>query len=151
MSGMEKQKVTLLVTEVDVVSFDDNDTLVSNGAIAIEGNTIVWIGLASEAAGRFTATETIRAEGMIAMPGFIDCHVHTAQQFLHGKLASIRRRGELRSPMWQRYLIPFESGLEPERRLLQRSRRLRRHDPLRNHHLPRGRRTIPRRDGPRRR
>jgi 5-methylthioadenosine/S-adenosylhomocysteine deaminase len=48
------------------------------------------------------------------MPGFIDCHVHTAQQFLHGKLPSVRRRGELRTPMWQRYLIPFESGLEPE-------------------------------------
>jgi len=48
------------------------------------------------------------------MPGFIDCHVHTAQQFLHGKLPSIRRQGQLRSPMWQRYLIPFESCLGPE-------------------------------------
>jgi 5-methylthioadenosine/S-adenosylhomocysteine deaminase len=33
---------------------------------------------------------------------------------LHGKLPSLRRKGELRSPMWQRYLIPFEAGLEPE-------------------------------------
>ncbi len=48
------------------------------------------------------------------MPGFVDAHVHTAQQFLHGKIAAIRRRGELKSPMWSRYLIPFESGLEPE-------------------------------------
>ncbi len=114
MSGADKQAVSLLITGVDVVCFDDRDTLVRDGAIAVDGDSIVWIGAASDAAEKFAATETIRAPGMIAMPGFIDCHVHTAQQFLHGKLPSIRRKGELRSPMWQRYLIPFESGLEPE-------------------------------------
>ena len=67
-----------------------------------------------ESAKHFHARETIDATGLIAMPGFVDAHVHTAQQFLHGKIAAIRRRGELKSPMWSRYLIPFESGLEPE-------------------------------------
>ena len=114
MSEASKQAVSLLITGADVVCFDDRDTLVRDGAIAVDGDSIVWIGAASAAAEKFVATETIRTPGMIAMPGFIDCHVHTAQQFLHGKLPSIRRKGELRSPMWQRYLIPFESGLEPE-------------------------------------
>lgn len=114
MSEASKRVVSLLITGADVVCFDDQDTLVRDGAIAVEGDSIVWIGMAGDAAEKFAATETIRASGMIAMPGFIDCHVHTAQQFLHGKLPSIRRKGELRSPMWQRYLIPFESGLEPE-------------------------------------
>ena len=114
MSEVGKQVVSLLITGADVVCFDDQDTLVHDGAIAVDGDSIVWIGTARDAAEKFAATETIRASGLIAMPGFIDCHVHTAQQFLHGKLPSIRRKGELRSPMWQRYLIPFESGLEPE-------------------------------------
>ena len=114
MSEVGKQVVSLLITGADIVCFDDQDTLVHDGAIAVDGDSIVWIGSANDAAEKFVATETIRASGMIAMPGFIDCHVHTAQQFLHGKLPSIRRKGELRSPMWQRYLIPFESGLEPE-------------------------------------
>ena len=114
MSEASKRVVSLLITGADVVCFDDQDTLVRDGAIAVDGDSIVWIGTAGDAAEKFAATETIRASGMIAMPGFIDCHVHTAQQFLHGKLPSIRRKGELRSPMWQRYLIPFESGLEPE-------------------------------------
>jgi 5-methylthioadenosine/S-adenosylhomocysteine deaminase len=48
------------------------------------------------------------------MPGLVDCHVHTAQQFLRGKLASLGNMGNLREPIWKRYLIPFESGLEPE-------------------------------------
>lgn len=48
------------------------------------------------------------------MPGFVDAHVHTAQQFLHGKLSALGRKGELKNPVWTRYLVPFESGLEPE-------------------------------------
>ncbi len=109
-----KREVDLVITGVDVACFDDDDTLVRDGAIVIDGDSIAWIGAAREASERFTTVQMIRANGLIAMPGFIDCHVHTAQQFLHGKLPSIKRRGELRSPMWQRYLIPFESCLEPE-------------------------------------
>ena len=105
--------VSLLIRGADIVCFDDADTVLRDGILAIEGDHIVGIGPAGDAS-RFSAAQTISAPGLIAMPGFIDCHVHTAQQFLHGKLASIRHKGELRSPVWQRYLIPFESGLEPE-------------------------------------
>ncbi|MFC6646272.1 amidohydrolase family protein [Granulicella cerasi] len=109
-----RQSISLLILNADVVCFDDADRVERRGAIAVDGNTIIWIGSAEEAATLYTAEQTIDASSMIAMPGFIDCHVHTAQQFLHGKLPSVRRKGELRAPMWQRYLIPFESGLEPE-------------------------------------
>jgi 5-methylthioadenosine/S-adenosylhomocysteine deaminase len=106
--------VDLLITHASVVTFDDAGTELHDGAIAIIGNSISWIGPAADAGELFEAKETINAAGMIAMPGFVDAHVHTAQQFLHGKLSAIRRRGELKSPIWSRYLIPFESGLEPE-------------------------------------
>ena len=107
-----EQTADLRITGCHIVCFDDAGTIVEDGAIAITGNTITWIGKASDAT--FPARETLPAPGTIAMPGLIDCHVHTAQQFLHGKLQSIQRRGELRNPLWQRYLIPFESGLTPE-------------------------------------
>lgn len=106
--------IDLLIRRAQIVTFDDADTIISNGAIAIRENSIVWLGPDHEATLRFTAKETLDASGLIAMPGLIDGHFHTAQQFLHGKLASLRRRGELLQPVWQRYLIPFESGLEPE-------------------------------------
>jgi 5-methylthioadenosine/S-adenosylhomocysteine deaminase len=108
------QPISLLITGPDIVTFDDTNTVIPNGAVAIDRDSILWIGPATEAATHFAPTQTIHAPSLIAMPGFIDCHVHTAQQFLHGKLPSIKRRGELRNPMWQRYLIPFESCLEPE-------------------------------------
>jgi 5-methylthioadenosine/S-adenosylhomocysteine deaminase len=106
MTQPEAQPVDLLITGCHVVCFDKGDTIIDAGAIAIAGNSIAWLG---EAAGPLPAAREI-----IDAPGLIDCHVHTAQQFLHGKLQAIQRRGELRSPMWQRYLIPFESGLTPE-------------------------------------
>jgi 5-methylthioadenosine/S-adenosylhomocysteine deaminase len=111
---MEQRSVDLLITNAEVLTFDDANTVVRDGAIAIAGNSIVWVGETSEAAQLFRAKDTLRANGMIAMPGLVDCHVHTAQQFLRGKLASLSYKGSLREPIWKRYLIPFESGLEPE-------------------------------------
>jgi 5-methylthioadenosine/S-adenosylhomocysteine deaminase len=111
---MEQRSVDLLITDAEVLTFDDANTVLRDGAIAIAGNTIVWVGKTSEAAQRFRANDTLRASGLIAMPGLVDCHVHTAQQFLRGKLASLSYQGSLREPLWKRYLIPFESGLEPE-------------------------------------
>ena len=103
----------LLITGAEVLTFDDANTVLRDGAIGIAANKIVWLGKSEDAAG-LQAKETLKANGMIAMPGLIDCHVHTAQQFLRGKLASLGNMGNLREPIWKRYLIPFESGLEAE-------------------------------------
>src|SRR5580658_5802007 len=104
------QSVDLLVMGPDIVTFDDADTIISDGAIAIKGNAIVWIGKAADAKTMFTAKDTVNAAGLIAMPGFTDTHYHTAQQFLRGVHKMSHRKG----PGWKKSLIPFESGLEPE-------------------------------------
>ncbi len=111
---MEPKVVDHLITGSDVVAFDASGTEIRNGAIAISDNRIEWIGPAADAPALFAAKDTIDGSGTIAMPGFVDAHTHTAQQFLHGKLSCVRRRGQLKEPMWSRYLIPFESGLEPD-------------------------------------
>ena len=110
----EPTEIDLLIHGAYLVAFDTAGTEVSDAAIAISGNSIVWLGPAAEASTRFVAKDKLDASGLIAMPGFVDAHFHTAQQFLHGKLEAVRRRGQLKEPMWSRYLIPFESGLEPE-------------------------------------
>ena len=101
--------VDLLVLGPDVVTFDDKDTVIMDGAIAVRGNAIVWIGKASEARSLFTPRDTINAGGQIAMPGMTDTHYHTAQQFLRGVHRTTHRKG----PSWKKILIPFESGLDP--------------------------------------
>jgi 5-methylthioadenosine/S-adenosylhomocysteine deaminase len=109
-----KSHIDLLITGGEILTFDDHNTVLHDGAIAIAGHAIVWLGQSSKAKQLFVAKATLKADNLIAMPGLVDCHVHTAQQFLRGKLASLGNMGNLREPIWKRYLIPFESALEPE-------------------------------------
>lgn len=102
--------VDLLITGPDIVTYDDAGTIIRDGAIAIAGNAIAWMGKAADAARLFTAKDTLNASGLIAMPGLTDTHYHTAQQFLR----NVRKTSHRRGPNWKRFLIPFESGLEPE-------------------------------------
>lgn len=114
MTGDQRETVDLLITGADIVCLDKSGTIVADGAIAIRGNRIHWIGTKSEAAALFHAVSTIDGRGRIAMPGLIDTHVHTAQHFLRGKIAEIARREKIKIPIWKNYYIPFEAMLTPE-------------------------------------
>jgi 5-methylthioadenosine/S-adenosylhomocysteine deaminase len=108
----EPHRVDILIRGCDVVTLDAAGTVLRDGAIAVDGGRIAWIGAAADA--HFTAGTTLDGRGRIAIPGLIDAHFHTGQQLLRGKLAEISRRMPLKIPVWKNYLIPFESVLEPE-------------------------------------
>lgn len=103
----------ILVRGCDVVTMDDAGTVLKDGAVAIAGGRIAWIGPAGEAEG-IRAPTVLDGRDRIAMPGMIDGHVHTAQQLLRGKLPEMSRKAPLRNPPWKNYYIPFEGLLEPE-------------------------------------
>lgn len=108
------QQVDLLISGCEVVCLDDADTIIRNGAVAVRGDRIAWIGGADDAASRFIPSSRIGGDGQIAMPGMIDGHVHTGQQLLRGKIAEFARRGQVKIPVWKNYYIPFEGLLDPE-------------------------------------
>ena len=114
MTDRHGQTVDLLILGADVVCLDTPGTVVPDGAIAITGNRIQWIGPRADAARLFDAASTIDGSGKIAMPGLIDTHVHTAQHLLRGKIAEIARRERVKIPIWKNYYIPFEAMLDPE-------------------------------------
>jgi 5-methylthioadenosine/S-adenosylhomocysteine deaminase len=114
MTDDRQEAVDLLITGADIVCLDQPGTIVADGAIAVSGNRIHWIGSKADAAGKFDATSTIDGAGMIAMPGMIDTHVHTAQHLLRGKIAEIARREKVKIPIWKNYYIPFEAMLSPD-------------------------------------
>ena len=66
------QKVDLLLSGCDVVTIDGSNRVIRDGAVAIKGNKIVWIGKASAARRNVVAKSTIDGSGQIAMPGLID-------------------------------------------------------------------------------
>lgn len=113
-SNAAPRAVDILVRGCDIVTMDDAGSVLRNGALAIADGLIVWIGSADDSAGRFTATTVIDGSGRIAMPGLIDGHLHTAQQLLRGKLASLAQRTALKIPIWKNYYIPFEGMLTPD-------------------------------------
>jgi 5-methylthioadenosine/S-adenosylhomocysteine deaminase len=107
-------KVDLLLRGCDVVTVDGKNRVIVNGAIAVRGNKIVWIGKASAARRNVAAQSTIDGSGQIAMPGLIDAHVHTAQTLLRGKIAEIDGRRPVKIPVWWNYYVPFESMLSDD-------------------------------------
>lgn len=107
-------EVDLLLRGCAVVVMDAQNTQIADGAIAIKGRRIQWLGRARDARAQVSAKSVIDARGTIAMPGLIDAHFHTAQQLLRGKIVALARKRTLKNPVWKNYYIPFEAMLEPE-------------------------------------
>ncbi|MCC7367396.1 MAG: amidohydrolase [Chloroflexi bacterium] len=64
-----------LIANVFVYVSDAAETMVHDGAILIEDSRIVEVGAGDALAGRFV-DRVIDAHGMVALPGFINCHAH---------------------------------------------------------------------------
>lgn len=104
---------SLMIRNGTLVTMDDG-LVINDGALMITDTRIADIGPAAMLAGRQRADKEIDATGKIVMPGLIDAHYHTCQQFLRGTLASVIRQGNVRFPVWKNYLVPFESLLGEE-------------------------------------
>lgn len=80
-----------------------------NKSIAIKDGFIVNVADVSEVKKHYESETIIQGAGKLFMPGLIDGHIHTGQQFLRGKILD-----EL--PMiWTRIMLPFESTLTAEK------------------------------------
>lgn len=66
-----------LVTNVVVYVADAAETIVPSGAMLIDGSRIVEVG-SSEQLARRRADRVLDGRGMVALPGFINCHTHAA-------------------------------------------------------------------------
>ena len=83
-------------------------TISGECSVAIKDSWIRKIGSTEEIAAAGTAAQTLDGKGKLLMPGLVDGHTHTCQQLLRGRVAD-------EYPMiWTRFLVPFESNLQPE-------------------------------------
>ncbi len=74
---------------------------VSDGRIALVRPMAGWVA-------DLEAATRIDASNHLVMPGLVDCHMHTGQQLLRGRVLDSL-------PMvWTRIMLPFESTLTPE-------------------------------------
>jgi 5-methylthioadenosine/S-adenosylhomocysteine deaminase len=90
-----------------VVTMGGARRVITDGAVAIRGGSIVAVGPAAAIGAAFTAAEQHGGPDAIVLPGFLDCHTHATQTLLRGLIA-----GEL--PMIYRLYLPADMALTPE-------------------------------------
>lgn len=110
----EPISVDTIIRRAYTVTFDDEGTVYDSGSIAVADGVIVAVGDASDIDATYTAEQIIDGQGMLAMPGLIDAHLHTAQTMMKGLFPELVQKGRIRQPVWRQYLIPFESRLSEE-------------------------------------
>jgi 5-methylthioadenosine/S-adenosylhomocysteine deaminase len=80
--------VDLVVVHGTVVTMDPQRRIIEDGAVAIRGDAIVWVGRAADYLARVAngppPAETVDAGGSLVLPGFINGHTHAAMTLFRG-------------------------------------------------------------------
>ncbi|MFV0364641.1 MAG: putative aminohydrolase SsnA [Suipraeoptans sp.] len=74
----------LLIGNGRLITRNDANPFIENGAVVTEGNEIVAIGTTEEMKSRFNEAEMIDAKGGVIMPAFINTHEHIYSAFARG-------------------------------------------------------------------
>lgn len=97
----------LIITDAAVLLPDG--TIRGGQTVEVENGVISAIRPFREEDRRIPSEEYLRGTGKLVMPGLADCHMHTGQQLLKGRVLDAL-------PMiWTRIMLPFESTLDDER------------------------------------
>jgi 5-methylthioadenosine/S-adenosylhomocysteine deaminase len=98
----------LLITKATIVTMDPARRIIDDGIIAIDGDTIAFVGSSSEFSTKFmkgyTSKQTIDAKGDLVLPGFINGHTHVPMTLLRGLHDDVTLDDWLR-----KYIFPAEA------------------------------------------
>lgn len=78
------EKVDLLIKNGIVVTMDSKRRIFLDGAVAVSGNKIVYVGETREVTSRYSGEKVIDAKNKVVMPGLICSHAHTHGQAVMG-------------------------------------------------------------------
>lgn len=80
---MPEPAVDLLIVNGTVLTLDPPGTRINNGAVAVRGDRITWVGPEAEAP-RLPAARRLDARGGIILPGLVNTHTHAAMTLFRG-------------------------------------------------------------------
>jgi len=109
-AGGSDGTIDLLVKGDFVVTMDQDNTIIEDGAIAIDDGLILAVGPAAEIEAEYPAVETLDGAHRIVMPGLINGHSHAAMTLLRGVADDLALMDWL-----QNYIFPAEvEFVDPE-------------------------------------
>lgn len=94
----------LLVRHCYLVTVDDHDTVISDGAIAITDGRIVAIGNDAEIAAAYDAPSDLDAKGGLTHPGLIDTHAHVTYHLYRSVFPSSVSEDDVFAEFTQAYM-----------------------------------------------
>ena len=74
----------ILITHGIILTIDEKDTILEDGAVAISDGRIVSVGSAKELIQRHPDHRQMDAAGMLVMPGLVNAHTHLGSTILRG-------------------------------------------------------------------
>src|ERR1700682_3622431 len=100
----KKEKVDMVVAGGTVVTMNAERRIIEDGAVAVNGDTIVAVGSRANIEAKYAAAQPIRADGKLVLPGFINGHTHVPMTLLRGL------RDDVTLDEWLRkYIFPAEA------------------------------------------
>ncbi|EPS67458.1 hypothetical protein M569_07316, partial [Genlisea aurea] len=94
-----------------LVTMDERRRVFRDGAVAVQGDTILAVGQSRDVISRFSGLphRLFDLHGRFLLPGFINTHVHTSQQLARGIADDVDLLTWLHSRIW-----PYESNMTEE-------------------------------------
>jgi 5-methylthioadenosine/S-adenosylhomocysteine deaminase len=79
-----KDKADLIVRHGIVITMDARRRVIDDGAVVVQGDSIVAVGTSAEIIAQYDAAKIVDARGAIIMPGLINGHAHAAMSLFRG-------------------------------------------------------------------
>ena len=99
MNSVAPPACDLLITGDWVLTLDGDGTIYAPGAVAIDGDRIIWVG-AKEAAASVASHTTIDRPGCAILPGLVNAHTHLFQTLVRGLGDDLGLLGWIRHVVW---------------------------------------------------
>jgi 5-methylthioadenosine/S-adenosylhomocysteine deaminase len=99
----------ILIKGATVITMEDYDSIIENGEIAVDDRLIATVGKEGSMPTGFAPDKVIDARGMVALPGFINCHTHAAMTLFRSYADDLPLMKWLEEKIW-----PAEALLQDE-------------------------------------
>ena len=97
----------IIVKNGTILTMDSKDTIISNGALAIKGDEICFVGKETDVPG--SGKKIIDAKGGLIVPGLVNGHTHAAMSLFRGLADDLPLMDWL-----NQYIFPAESHMDAE-------------------------------------